>query len=70
MMKSTARFGPKTSNAISRFKFDRQLLPADGVVGRKTSAALDAEFPTSLLIPDRLLRSSPKSDWTPILQTC
>lgn len=44
-------FGPKTGNAVSRFKLDRQLLPADGVIGRKTSAALDAEFqsrPTNL----------------------
>ncbi|MFF2287215.1 peptidoglycan-binding domain-containing protein [Peribacillus butanolivorans] len=39
-------FGPKTSKAISRFKLDRKLLPADGVVGKKTSEALDAEFPT------------------------
>ncbi|PEC65029.1 peptidoglycan-binding domain-containing protein [Bacillus toyonensis] len=39
-------FGPKTSKAISQYKLDRQILPADGVIGKKTSAALDLEFPT------------------------
>lgn len=42
-------FGSRTAGAVSRFKADRGISPSDGVVGRKTSKALDDEFPLGTL---------------------
>jgi len=38
-------YGNRTAAAVSRFKFDRAIAPSDGVVGPRTSKALDDEFP-------------------------
>jgi peptidoglycan hydrolase-like protein with peptidoglycan-binding domain len=37
-------FGNRTATAVSRFKADRGISPSDGVVGVRTSRALDDEF--------------------------
>ncbi len=38
-------YGNRTAQAVSRFKSDRGIAPSDGIVGRRTSQALDDEFP-------------------------
>ncbi|MBE1551780.1 hypothetical protein GGC64_005867 [Mycobacterium sp. OAS707] len=38
-------YGNRTAQAVSRFKFDRGIYPSDGIVGPRTSKALDDEFP-------------------------
>jgi peptidoglycan hydrolase-like protein with peptidoglycan-binding domain len=42
-------YGARTFTAVSQFKADRGLTPSDGIVGPKTSMALDAEFPAGSL---------------------
>src|SRR4051794_34777565 len=42
-------YGSRTTTAVSRFKTDRGIFPNDGVVGKKTSRALDEEFPAGSL---------------------
>lgn len=37
-------FGDETGTAVSSFKFDRSILPADPIVGRGTTARLDLEL--------------------------
>jgi putative peptidoglycan binding protein len=44
-------FGSRTATAVSRYKADRGISPSDGVVGPKTSAALDDEFQPDFLDP-------------------
>jgi hypothetical protein len=47
-------YGSRTSSAVSRFKADRGISPSDGIVGPKTSKALDDEFPPGPLDPGPL----------------
>jgi hypothetical protein len=44
-------YGNATAHAVSRFKFDRGISPSDGIVGPKTSQALDDEFPPGAMNP-------------------
>jgi Putative peptidoglycan binding domain len=44
-------YGNATAQAVSRFKFDRGIAPSDGIVGPKTSQALDDEFPPGAMNP-------------------
>jgi hypothetical protein len=41
------QYGDETARAVSRFKRDNNIEPSDGVVGRKTMAALDGLFTSS-----------------------
>ena len=38
------KYGDETAAAVAKYKADRGILPSDGVVGKKTMAALDDEF--------------------------
>lgn len=53
-----------TANAVHRFKADREISPSDGVVGPKTSKALDEAFPPGSLPQGPFAPFGPRLDGT------